>query len=80
MTFEILRDILAWASVINIVALLFWFLLFTMAHEWIFRVHGKWFKISMEKFDEIHYGGMALFKIGIFLFNLGPYLAMRIVD
>ena len=79
MTIEIIRDTLAWTSVINLVLLLLWFLFFTLAHEWVYRVHGKWFKISMEKFDEIHYAGMALFKIGIFLFNLGPYLALRIV-
>jgi len=42
-------------------------------------VHSKWFNLSVDKFDAIHYSGMALFKIGIFLFNLVPYLALRIV-
>jgi hypothetical protein len=36
--------------------------------------------LSIEKFDAIHYAGMAYFKIGIFLFHLVPYLALRIVD
>jgi hypothetical protein len=44
-----------------------------------YRFHSKWFKISVEKFDDIHYSGMAFFKIAIFLFNLVPYLALRIV-
>ena len=79
MTLEIIRDALAWCTVINWAILLWWFLVFSMAHDWMYRFHGKWFKIPVEKFDAIHYAGMALFKTGIFLFNLAPYLALRIV-
>jgi len=50
-----------------------------VAHDWMYRFHSKWFKISVEKFDAIHYGGMALFKTAVLLFNLVPYLALRIV-
>jgi hypothetical protein len=35
--------------------------------------------LSVETFDAIHYSGMVLFKIGILLFNLVPYFALRIV-
>ena len=79
MTFETIRDMLAWCTVINMAWLMLWFLGFVLAHDWIYRVHRKWFNLSVEKFDGLHYGTMALFKIGIVLFNLGPYLAMRIV-
>jgi hypothetical protein len=79
MNFEIIRDMLGWCAVINYSFLLWWFLFFSLAHEWIYRLHGKWFNISVETFDAIHYAGMALFKIGIFLFNLVPYIALRIV-
>ena len=70
MTIEIIRDVLAWCSVINIGLLLWWFLFFTLAHDWTYRFHSKWFNLSIDTFDAIHYAGMALFKIGIFLFNL----------
>ena len=79
MTLEVIRDALAWCTVINWAILLWWFLFFSMAHDWMYRFHGKWFKISVEKFDAIHYAGMALFKTAILLFNLVPYLALRIV-
>jgi hypothetical protein len=59
--------------------LLWWFLFFTLAHDWIYRFHSKWFDVSVDKFDAIHYAGMGIFKIGIILFNLVPYLALRIV-
>lgn len=79
MTIEIIRNTLAWCTVINIGLLLWWFLFITLAHDWIYRLHRKWFNLSVEKFDAIHYATMAIFKIGIFLFNIVPYLALRIV-
>lgn len=79
MTLEMIRSTLAWSTVINLGILLWWFVFISLAHDWTYRFHSKWFKLSEEKFDTIHYAGMALFKIGIFLFNLAPYLALRIV-
>ena len=78
MTVEALRDMLAWCTVIDYIILLIWFFFIVFAHDWLYRIHSKWYKISREKFDEIHYAGMALFKIGILLFNLAPYLALRL--
>lgn len=79
MTIEVIRGALAWCTVINWGLLLWWFLFFTLAHDWIYRFHSKWFDVSVDKFDAIHYAGMGIFKIGIILFNLVPYLALRIV-
>ena len=78
MTLEIVRSSLAWCIVINMGLLIWWFLFFTMAHDWMYRMHTKWFKLSVDAFDTIHYSGMGLFKIGIILLNLVPYLALRI--
>jgi hypothetical protein len=78
MTIEIIRDVLAWCAVLNIGMLLWWLLFFTLAHDWTYRFHRKWFNLSVDTFDAIHYGGMGLFKLGIFLFNLVPYLVLRI--
>ena len=78
MTVEIIREVLAWCSVINIGLLLFWLLWLTLAHDFVYRVHGKWLTLSVERFDEIHYMGIAFFKICIFVFNIVPYLALRI--
>jgi len=79
MTVEIIRDVLAWCAVINIALLMLWLMLFSLAHDWIYRVHGRWFALSVEKFDAIHYASMAFFKLCVFLFNVVPYLALRIV-
>lgn len=79
MTLEVIRSALAWCTVINMGLLLVWFLFLMLAHDWTHRMHGKWFKIPVEQFDKIHYSAMVLFKLGIILFNLVPYLALRIV-
>ena len=80
MTIQTIREVLFWCSIINFGLLLWWFVFFTTAHDWIYRVHRKWFDISSARFDAIHYAGMALYKIGIFLFNLVPFAALHIVD
>ncbi|MFT7460961.1 MAG: hypothetical protein ACI909_003652 [Planctomycetota bacterium] len=79
MTVEILRGALAWSAVINYVLLLIWFLIFLFAHDWMYGLHSKWFSLSVDKFDAIHYTTMAFFKLSIFLLYLAPYLALRIV-
>ena len=79
MTLDAARDLLLWCTVINYAVLLLWFLVFRFAHGWMYRLHGRWFRVPPEQFDAIHYAAMAVYKIGILLLNLVPYLALRIV-
>jgi len=79
MTIEMARGILGWCSIINMGILIWWFLLFTLAHNLVYKIHSKWFKISVEQFDAVHYAGMVFFKIFIFAVNIVPYFALRIV-
>ena len=79
MSIETLRDALLWCAVINYGVLIVWFLFFIFAHDRLHRLHGKLFRLSVEQFDALHYGGMTLYKVGILLFNLVPYVALRIV-
>jgi hypothetical protein len=79
MTIDLVRDALLWCFIINIGILLWWFLFFSLAHDWVYQFHGKWFKLSVERFDTIHYASMAFYKICIFVFNIVPYFALCIV-
>ena len=79
MELEMIRAFFAWCSVINIALLLWWALFLLFAHDWTYRLHSRWFKISIEQFDAIHYGAMAAFKLGVLMFNLVPYFALRII-
>ena len=78
MELEAIRAFFAWCSVINIALLLWWAAFLLFAHDWTYRMHSKWFKISAEQFDAIHYSGIAFYKILVLMFNLVPYLALRI--
>ncbi len=80
MTIETIRAALGWCAIINMGLLLWWFFALTVLHNLVYRWHTKWFKLSPEKFDEIHYAGIAFFKIAIFFFNVVPYFALRIVE
>jgi len=79
MSIEILRGFLLWCAVTNYGVLLCWFLLFTLAHDWLHRLHSRWFRLTTEQFDAIHYASMAIYKVGILLLNLVPYVALHIV-
>ena len=79
MTVDILRGALGWCAIINMGVLIFWFLMLVFAHDWVYRMHSKFFKIPVETFNAIHYAGMAIFKIVLFVFNVIPYFALCIV-
>ena len=79
MSIVIVRKTLLWCTVINYGVLLVWWLFFLFEHDWMYQWHGTWFHLSREQFDALHYAGIALYKIGILLFNLVPYIALRIV-
>ena len=79
MSLETIRAALGWCTLLNWAILLLWLLFFKLGRDWVYRIHSKWFRLPSEHFDTIHYGGMAFFKMGIILFNLTPYLALRIV-
>ena len=74
-----IRDFLLWCLVANYIVLLWWFGIFVFAHGWMYRLHSRWFKIPEDRFDAIHYQGMAVYKIGILLFNLVPFVALVIL-
>ena len=79
MNASFVSDFLLWCLFINYVILLWWFGAFVFARGWMYRLHGRWFRLSEERFDSIHYLGMAVYKLGILLFNLAPYVALRIL-
>lgn len=73
---DALITFLLWSLAANYFVLVLWFGAWVFARPWLRRLHGRWFRLSDESFEAIHYGGMAVFKIGIFLFNLAPLFAL----
>tara|TARA_R110002072_G_scaffold118775_1_gene251256 strand:- start:5497 stop:5739 length:243 start_codon:yes stop_codon:yes gene_type:complete len=79
MSIELLIKFLGWSAIINLGLLMWWASFIIFAHDWVYRMHGKWFNLSYEQFDAIHYAGIAFYKLSIILFNVAPYLALRII-
>ncbi len=80
MIIEQLEPFLIWCAGINYAILLVWFGVFLLGHDWLFRLHSRWFNMSVETFDGINYLGMAIYKIGVMLFVLVPLAALLIVN
>ena len=79
MDIELLRHGLLLSAVVNYVILTIWFLAFVWFHDAILRLHGRWFRLTPERFDAISYAGMAIYKIGVLLFNLVPWLVLTLL-
>jgi len=78
-TIGLIQKVLLWCSIINMGLLLFSMLVIKAAHGLIYRIHGKWFNLSNEKLDSLLYLMLGVYKLGIFLFNIVPYIALRII-
>ncbi|MGI9346245.1 MAG: DUF6868 family protein [Gammaproteobacteria bacterium] len=74
-----IRAILGWCSLINIILLLVWWVIYVTGRGWIHSVSSIWFKLSAQQFDAIHYGGIAFYKIIVYVFNIIPWVALHIV-
>lgn len=80
MSTEVTRNFFLWCTVINYGLLLMWFLFFLFAHDWMQRLHYRWFHLSADQFNALNYGLMMLFEIGIILFNLIPFVVLCIIS
>ena len=78
MTTTEIMEILLWCAGINYAVLLLWFGIFAFAHDWIYRVHTRWFRLSVETFDALNYAGISLYKAGTLLLNVVPLVALYV--
>ncbi|PVZ89842.1 hypothetical protein C9426_00230 [Serratia sp. S1B] len=78
MTYEAIRQVLLYATLINYAILMAWFLLFVFARQFLKRLQSSLFNLSDNTFDVIHYSGIAFYKIAIIMFNLVPWIAMTL--
>jgi len=71
-----LLGLLLRCAAINYAILLVWFGVFWFAHDWLFRLHARWFRLTPEAFDALNYGAIAAYKIGNMLLFVVPALAL----
>ena len=79
MNSDTIKELLLYSLAFNYAILMLWFGVFSLAHDWIYRLHSRWFSLSAETFDALHYAGMAVYKIGIIMLNIAPLIALWLV-
>jgi hypothetical protein len=71
-----IKHVLLWCVGLNCFVLLVWSGVFIFAHDWTFRLNSRWFRLSVQTFDAINYGGIVVYEIGIIFLNLVPWIAL----
>ncbi len=79
MTLENITFVLGWTTVLNYMVLLLWFFVYVFGSDKIYRLHSRWFVMTREQFSQLHYLGMMVYKLAIFLFLLSPYISLKFV-
>ena len=76
---DAIKKLLLNSLAFNYAILLIWSGVFSLGHDWMYRLHRRRFNLSAETFDALHYGSMAVYKIGIIMLNIAPLVALWLV-
>ena len=77
---HVAREILGWCTVLNGGFLLIAALLLLVAREPIQRLHASMYGVSEDDLPRAYFQYLGQYKIAIFVLNLAPYIALRIVE
>lgn len=70
---------LGWCSVINIGVLLFSTIMLVLMKGPISSIHSKLFSVRQDDIVPVYFQYLGAYKIAIFIFNLVPYIALKIM-
>ena len=78
-TIETLTELLGWASVINVCILIIASISVMLMRNAMISLHGKMFGLDSADLSRAYFQYLAQYKIAIFVFNLVPYIALKII-
>jgi len=79
MDLDTLRTFLLWCTILNGGLLVVAFLVCSLAGDWVYRMHRRWFPIGRDAFTVAIYAVLGAFKLLVLGLNLVPWLALVIV-
>ena len=79
MNISMLQAFFMWCSIINFGLLLLIFAIITLAKEWTYKMHSRWFNISKENFDLVLYCFLGFYKLLVWVFCIIPWIALSII-
>ncbi len=77
---DTLAGFLGWCSVINIVTLCMATLALTLMRDFISGMHSRITGLSQSELSVAYFQYLANYKIAIFMLNLVPYVALKIIN
>jgi hypothetical protein len=78
-TMDFLMAFLLRCLIFNYAVLIIWFVALIVAEKWMFALHSRWFPMPNNDFARAHYMLMGMYKIGVLIFNLAPYIALKLL-
>ena len=78
-TLEIFVVLLGWCTVINIGLLMVASIFLVLMRGPISRIHAKMFGLNEVDLSRAYFQYLAQYKIAIFVLNLVPYIALKII-
>lgn len=79
MSIEKLRTFLGWCTVINFGLFFFDVIKIVSIAEWASEVHADMFQIDATSIRQAYFQSLVYYKLAIIVFNLVPYVALRIM-
>jgi hypothetical protein len=79
MTIESLTELFGWASILNIVVLMFSSIMVVSCRKSIIKIHEKMFGLNEQDLGRAYFQYLAQFKIATIVFSIAPYIALKIM-
>jgi hypothetical protein len=76
---ELLTTFLGWCSLINVGVLVLSTIILILKKDAIIAMHARWFAIDRQALPSVYFEYLGHYKIAILVFNLVPYLALKIM-
>ena len=75
-----LATFLGWCTIINFGILLFSGLAWMLVNEGVSQLGASMMGLTAQEVKVAFFNGVMVYRAGIFLFNLVPYIALKIMD
>ena len=80
MNIEQLTTFLGWCTIVNVIVLFLAGIGVMSLRNWMVGIHSSMFGIGESQLANQYFQYLANYKIAIFIFNLAPYVALRILQ
>ena len=72
------QAVLLYSTIINFAVLALWVVLMALPRRWMHDLWGRLTGVTPGQFDAMSFAGILFYKVLTVLFNLVPYIALRI--